>query len=120
MKTRILSQNCILNNKDSFWVECTDDEVTNCILPFVKENREEFIQEIIANKGHSLINKNANEQIFCNFFLVSTDRSKINSYDWVMPYSGLWNAGNPFRQIDVVDFNSLDELEMIWNRLRSE
>jgi hypothetical protein len=117
MKTRIISRNCILNDKDSFWVECTDDEVTNCILPYVKENLEELMQEITVNRGHSLINTNANEQIYCNFFLVSTDCTKIKSYGWVLPFGGMWNGGNPFEEIDVVDFHSLDELQNIWERI---
>ena len=118
MKTSLIWHDCLLNDgKDSFWVECTDEEVTHCILPFVNGEKDEHLEEIERNRGHSLINKNLNEQIFCNYFLISTDCTQIKSFDWVMPYGGMWNAGNPFREIDVVDFHSLDELQRIYNNL---
>ena len=114
MKTRLIWRKCSLNrNRDSFWVECTDEEVTNCILPFVKESKEELIEEIKIKRGYSRINENLNEQIFCNFFLISVDCKFIKSYEWVMPYGGMWNAGNPFRKIAVTDFNGLEELQDI-------
>lgn len=120
MKTRLIWYNCSLNeNKSSFWVECTDEEVERCIIPFVTGNRSELELSIIQNKGYSKINKNENEQIFCNFFLISTDYHCIKSYDWVMPYAGMWNAGNPFREIDVVDFQSLENLKGIYNKIQT-
>ena len=117
MKTRLIWHECSLNDyKNSFWVECTDEEVAKCILPNVCEKKDELVLEINRNRGFSKINKNLNEQIFCNFFLISTDYSQIKSYAWVMPFGGMWNAGNPFREINVVDFHSLDELKRIYDK----
>lgn len=119
MKTRLIWHNCKLNdNKNSFWVECTDDEVAKDILPFVSEKKDELLQEIEQNRGYSLINRNENERIFCNFFLISTDCNFIKSYIWQMPYAGMWGAYNPFREIEVIDFNALEELEEIYEKLQ--
>jgi hypothetical protein len=119
MKTRLIWRNCSLNDFiTSFWVECTDEEVTQCILSLVKEKKEEFVEEIKNKRGYSLINKNLNEQVFCNFFLISVDCKFIKSYEWQMPYSGMWNAGNPFREFEVIDFNNLKELKVIQENIR--
>ena len=118
MKTRLIWHDCKLNDdKNSFWVECTDEEVARCILPYVLEKKDELMIVIERNKGFSQINKNLNEQVFCNFFLISTDYKCIKSYDWVLPYGGMWNAGNPFKEINSVDFQSLDELQGIYDKL---
>ncbi len=95
MKTKLIWRNCDLNkNKDSFWVECTEEDVTNNILPFVQNDRENLLKEIDDNKGASKMVEN--ESAFKNFFLISFDSKIIKSFQWQMPYSGLWNAGNPF------------------------
>jgi hypothetical protein len=119
MKTRLICPKCILNDhKDSFWVECTDEEVIQCILPFVADKKDELIEQVNIYRGHSKINENQNEHIYCNFFLISTDLKEIKSYDWVMPYGGMWNGGNPFRSIEVVDFYSLEELKVMWKKVK--
>lgn len=121
MKTRLIWHDCKLNdNKNSFWVECTDEEVNRCIMPHVIDNKDELKIEIERNRGYSRINKNLNEQVFCNFFLISADLKFIKSYGWVMPYSGMWNAGNPFREIGVIDFNCLEELKGIEGNLKEK
>ncbi len=67
MKSRLIWRNSWYNNeKDSFWIECTDQEVIDHILPLKSD--PDFLQEIERNMGPSGINKNQNEVIFCNFF----------------------------------------------------
>lgn len=120
MKTRLIWHKCKLNDdKDSFWIECTDDEVIKSIMPFVNVNNVGIVQEVEQNRGHSKINTNENERIFCNFFLISTDYKCIKSYRWVMPYSGMWNGYSPFEEIEVVDFNSLEDLKGIYGKILS-
>jgi hypothetical protein len=89
-------------------------------MPHVIDNKDELKIEIERNRGYSRINKNLNEQVFCNFFLISADLKFIKSYGWVMPYSGMWNAGNPFREIGVIDFNCLEELKGIEGNLKEK
>ena len=109
MKVRIICKECFINEgKDLFWVECTDIEVDEKILPLKSD--EEFIQKIKMNRGYSKINPNENEKIYCNFFLISADLHFIESYNWVYPYSGMWNAGNPFIEIEPIEIYSLEEL----------
>jgi len=114
MKSRLIWRKSWNNNdKDSFWIECTDQEVNDNILSLKSDS--DFLEEIKRNKGYSRINKNENENIFCNFFLISTDLKEIQSFNWVYPYAGMWNACNPFEAIDVIDLNSLDELQNIFD-----
>lgn len=119
MKTRLIWKKSWYNNdKDSFWIECTDQEVIDHILPL--KSNSDFLTDIKQNAGYSRINKNENEQIFRNFFLISKDLSEIQSLGWVYPYSGMWNASNPFEEIDVIDFNNLKQLQNIFDRIQTE
>lgn len=110
MKTRLFWRKSWLNNnKDSFWIECTDEEVVTNIIPLRSD--PEFLNEIEHNKGPSRINKNKNDRKYQNFFLVSTDLKNIISSFWVYPYSGMWNASNPFERITPIDFDDLTKLK---------
>lgn len=104
------------NNKDSFWIECTDQEVIDNILPLKSDSN--FLEKIKENIGSSRINKNENEKVFCNFFLISVDLMNIESYNWVYPYAGMWNASNPFEVIEVIDFNNLEYLKGIFDKIK--
>lgn len=118
MKTRLIWRKSWINNyKDSFWIECTDQEVISNILPLKSDY--DFLERIKENKEPSKLNKNENEKIFCNYFLISTDLKDILSYNWFYPYGGMWNANNPFEEIEVIDFDNLKELQNIFDRLGS-
>ena len=106
------------HNKDSFWVECTDQEVIDNILPLKSD--ADFLKEIEFNRGHSEINKNLNERIYTNFFLVSVDLKEILSFNWVYPYAGMWNAANPFEEIEMVSFAKLEQLERIFEDIEQK
>lgn len=117
MKSRLIwRKSWINNNKDSFWIECTDQEVIDNILPLKSDSN--FMDTIKENKGPSKINKNENENVYCNFFLISVDLKNIQSYNWVYPYTGMWNASNPFEVIEVIDFNSLEKLHDILDKIQ--
>ena len=119
MKTRLIwPKSWYNNNKDSFWIECTDQEVVDNILPLKSDPN--FLEEMERNKGSSKINKNENENVFCNFFLISTDLKDIKSANWVYPYAGMWNASNPFKEIEVIDFNNLEDLQEAFDKIEVE
>lgn len=118
MKTRAIWEKSWMNNKkNSFWIECTDQEVIDHILPIKSD--PEFLEKINFNKGPSGINKNENENIYCNFFLISVDLKDIGSFGWVYPYAGMWNAGNPFKMINVIDFDNLKELKAVFEKIQA-
>lgn len=104
------------HDKDSFWVECTDQEVIDNILPLKSD--ADFLKEIEFNRGPSKINENLNESIYTNFFLVSVDLKEILSFNWVYPYAGMWNAANPFEQIELVHFDKLEQLQGVFEGLK--
>ena len=119
MKLRLIWKKSWNNNdKDSFWIECTDKEVIDNIFPLKSDS--DFLEKIKKNKGHSKINTTESDKIFCNFFLISTDLKDIQSFNWAYPYSGLWNASNPFEEIEVIDFNNLNELQTIFYKIQSD
>lgn len=116
MKTRLIWRESWMNNKkDSFWVECTDQEVVDNILPLKSD--ADFMKEINFNREPSKINKNLNEAIYTNFFLVSVDLKNILSFNWVYPYAGMWNAANPFEEIEVADFDRLEQLQEMFKEI---
>lgn len=116
MITRLIWRESWINKeKDSFWVECTDQEVIDNILPLKFD--ADFLKEIEFNRGPSEINKNLNERIYTNFFLVSVDLTEILSFNWVYPYAGMWNAANPFEEIELISLEKLDQLESIFGEI---
>ncbi len=118
MRTRLIWKDCEINkNITSFWVECKDEEVIREILPSLKEYNNQFFKDIKNNRGRSKISKDKYDIDFCNFFLISIDYQHIKSFGWVMPYSGMWNARNPFEEFTVIDFNELSQLQDIYNNL---
>ena len=116
MITRLIWRESWVNHdKDSLWVECTDQEVIEHILPLKSD--VDFLKEIEFNRGHSKINDNINERIYTSFFLVSTDLKQILSFNWVYPYAGMWNVANPFEEIELVVFDSLEQLQEIFDKI---
>ena len=111
----IWRESWINNEKDSFWVECTDQEVIDNILPLKSD--ADFLKEIEFNRGPSEVNKNLNESIFTSFFLVSVDLTEILSFNWVYPYAGMWNAASPFEEIELVTFEKLEQLKGIFEEI---
>lgn len=112
MKTRLIWKNCPQNdNKDSYWVECTDSDVQDKILPHIKDDIDHIKEEINKNRGVSLIHKE--EVNILNFFLISCDLAHIKSYSWLMPHSSLWNAYCPFKEFDEIALDSLEDLKKL-------
>ena len=117
MKTRLIWEKCRENDyKDSFWIECTNNELEVEIRPRILTPA--ILEQIDKNSGPSKINPNRNEDIYCHFFLVSTDLKEIKSFPWVFPHSGLWGEGNPFEEIQVIEFQKLEELKSIYHRVK--
>jgi len=117
MKTRLIWKDCRLNDdKDSFWIECTDNELAEYILPLIKDD-DELKEEISFNRGFCKFE--GYDQSYCNFLLISFDLVNIKSYTWQMPYSGQWNGSCPFEEFNVIDFNNLVELEAISFKLKA-
>ena len=116
MITRLVWRESWINNeKDSFWVECTDQEVIDNILPLKSD--ADFLKEIEFNREPSEINKNLNERIYKNFFLISVDLKDVLSFNWVYPYEGMWNVSNLFEEIDLVNFDNLNQLKELFDEI---
>lgn len=118
MITRLIWRKSWINNeKDSFWVECTDQEVIDNILPLNSD--ADFLKEIEFNKGYSEANENFDERIYTNFFLVSVDLKNILSFNWRYPYGNMLNnVATPFEEIELVTFERLEQLEKIFAKLK--
>lgn len=116
MITRLVWRESWINNeKDSFWVECTDQEVIDNILPLKSD--ADFLKEIEFNREPSEINKNLNERIYKNFFLISVDLKDVLSFNWVYPYEGMWNVTNLFEEIELVNFDNLNQLKELFDEI---
>lgn len=116
MITRLVWRESWINNeKNSFWVECTDQEVIDNILPLKSD--ADFLKEIEFNREPSEINKNLNERIYKNFFLISVDLKDVLSFNWVYPYEGMWNVSNLFEEIELVNFDNLNQLKELFDEI---
>ena len=116
MITRLVWRESWINNeKDSFWVECTDQEVIDNILPLKSD--ADFLKEIEFNREPSEINKNLKERIYKNFFLISVDLKDVLSFNWVYPYEGMWNVTNLFEEIELVNFDNLNQLKELFDEI---
>jgi hypothetical protein len=111
MKTRLIWKDCNINgNKDSFFIECTDEDVVTKILPLVTVENFELIQTIPKLRKRSLINEEESEKDLCNYFLISRDCENIKCVPSFLPYSSQWNAYNPFIAFEPVEFDDLNVL----------
>lgn len=110
-----------MDYKNAFWGGCTDDEVTEQILPILDSRKaEEEIRKIPLTKGQSKIEDDKNDEFISNYFLISVDGEEILSFNWVLPYSGQWNASNPFRRIDKQIIPNLNDLKILEVKLEKE
>ena len=112
MKTQHICDNCPVMSGYSFFIECSDEEVENIIVPLIGEyNRK-------SNKGKSHF---YGEDEYDNYFLVSVDGKKIIPTRIGYIYSSLWNAYSPFLFLpEKITFNDLSELEEIFDKSMSE
>ena len=78
---------------DYFWVECTFDEAESQIFPLLTEDVK---RKSIQNGKRKFCIYGTKMPEYC--FLISADRSRILSFPPYYPYSGQWNAYNPFRK----------------------
>lgn len=121
MIVKLLWPKCrLMDYKNAFWVACTDDEVISQIIPQLDGNIERQIEAIKFNRGANNNKEYADELKYNNFFLISADSANIISYGWYMPYSGLWNASNPFLMIEKMIIPNLNYLKILEERLEKE
>jgi hypothetical protein len=84
---------------DAFWVECDEGEARRLLSPGADLPRPG------APSG-------AEQAAYC--FLIARDRRFVQPMPWTYPYSGLWNAYNPFRTLPFpISIDSLTELEHV-------
>ena len=115
MITKIIWPKCrMMNDKNAFWVGCTDEEVNKKIIPLLNDiNESKELEKISFNRGPCTFREDQDEIMFTNYFLISADGKEILSYPWSLPYAGQWNASNPFRMITKTNITNLDELRLL-------
>ena len=86
---------------DSFWIRCSPEEVTEKVIPLLGEGARSRMEEI---------GQRNNPKHPKRFFLVAKDLSSIEPFQWSYPFANLWNAYSPFRKVDEVIIDNLDEL----------
>ena len=100
---------------DSFWVECTLEEVERCVLPF-----HPFTLGSGSGDG-ILLDMNEARRLAAHYaperhppalhFLISRDLQSVQVYPEVVVFSGLWNSGYPFVDVSPpIVINDLHEL----------
>jgi len=112
MLVRFFWPNCNLIDDDSsvgyFWVECTKEEAVEHVFPMLSKHSQ---SESINWANREGIESNPKHD-YC--YLVSPDVSHIIAKPVFFPFSGQWNAFNPFRDLpDTYHITSLDDLQKI-------
>lgn len=103
---------------DVFWVECDYDEAMEMVLPHIKRRYPDTVDRI-AEEMKSYYQKSTDSQKNhvwkqgCIYFLISKNLNIIKPMPYYYPYSGQWNAYNPFRSIYPQTICYLDELEYV-------
>ena len=96
----------------AFWVECSEGEAREQILPLLSdEDRKKF------EERRSLYRMPEGYPAWGDagslFFLVSRTLSFAFFEPWQMPYSGLWNAYCPLREIEVREIGFVEEIRQL-------
>lgn len=98
---------------DSFWVECTPEEIKAQILPRigVKTKKELYAVQQQEQGERGQIDPDIPIHRYPNiFFLIARDLSSIYPMPSVYPFSSMWNAYNPFVEIETREIADLSEL----------
>ena len=96
-------------NDDALFLECSLEETKKQIFEFLTD---EQIKEIlrsyrpIQNQEHLEFGIETDK--IC--FLVSKDLTVFLPRPWFFPYSGQWNAYNPFRKIKEIEIKDISEI----------
>jgi len=106
---------------DSFWVECTPEEIKAQIMPRigVKTKKELYAvqQQEQGERGH--IDPDIPIHRYPNiFFLIARDLTSIHPMPSIYPFSSMWNAYNPFVEIETREIADLAELDAELARLQ--
>lgn len=135
MKIKAVWPNCNRHNgkwthtfMDSFWVECTLDEVEKKIMEFIKpdclerfkKNLHEIKSYFSSDRQHDRISYQQNiVQRYCRrdlpilYFLVSKDLESVELSNWSYPISQHWNGYSPFVFVNEIDIADLDDLQYL-------
>jgi hypothetical protein len=91
---------------DVFWVECTPEEATKLVEPFMSDADRLSIEQVRASYGWP---HHFDAEDWC-CFLVARDLSFIHAFHAQYPFHHLWNAYSPFRNVPDTTIETLDEI----------
>jgi len=116
MKAVLLWKSCRLfkNRQDGFWIQCPSSELEDKILPHLSveernqflERKEHFLSTEWATKNPDLL-----VEPYSYYFMISRDGKEIQPTDPFFPYSSQWNAYDPFEDINIINIDSVNDLE---------
>jgi len=96
---------------DSFWVECTVREAAHKVFPLL--SKKKIIESCISWEPSNPEKKSIFFETDRLCFLISKDLKTIEPCAWYYPHAGQWNGYCPFREIDEIDINNLNEIPNI-------
>ena len=111
--------NCILdckdakfNGEDALFLECNPEEVKEQLFDLLTENQIELcLRKYNPCPDPMQLEFGIETNKIC--FLITKNRKVILPCSWYFPYSGQWNAYNPFRKIKEIEIKDINELSDI-------
>ena len=105
---------------DSFWVECTLEEVEGCVLPFHPFTTGSGVGDgvlVDMDEARRLAALDAPERHPpVLHFLISRDLQSVQVYPEVVVFSGLWNYACPFIDVSppivITDLRELADIKI--------
>ncbi len=105
---------------NQFWIGCSEEEAKSIFLPKLSPRNKKLYFEIIENTKRMtqeywdmVMEVLETEEKFYAYFNVSRDLSICFPQKPHFPFANMWNAYSPFRKIDQITINSLDELKSL-------
>jgi hypothetical protein len=109
-------------SEDVFWVEFEYNEARGIVLPWLKRHYPRKVKKIAAEieENHRVLDRSHVNSHTKNlwkkgyvYFLISRKLNLIKPMPHYFPYSGLWNADNPFIKIFPQIIYELEDIETI-------
>lgn len=123
MKAVLFWKDCPAFEKeqDGFWIQCPSSELEEKILPYLKgKQRARFLKlkEHFLSTAWATTNPELLVEPDSYYFIISRDGKEVQPTDPFFPYSSQWYGGCPLEEIDIINIDSINDLEACSRSLR--
>lgn len=119
MKIKLYWPNCELdisgggfNGNDALFLECSFEEAKEYLFDQLTEDQvNQCLRDYDSHPNPGQLEYGIETNKIC--FLITQSRKVFFPEPWYFPYSGQWNAYNPFLRIKEIEIKDLNELSEV-------